>query len=236
MSTNLFPPPPPPPFPPPPIRIWLNSADIPLTTGGWTGRFSMASFTLNGKGYLAAGGVMDASSRQSTSTDVLCYDPTTGTWSQKAAFPGSARTGTASFAINNYGYICTGVAANFSTPTTENWRYDPNQNWWNRKAPFPGYARSYAVGVALNGKGYLGTGAPTSGGADGGLLDWWQYDPVADSWTAKRNMPGTIGRWGAVAFANDHTIGQYVYVGGGLYGLGDNPPQPKNDFYSLYYW
>ena len=339
-TTNLFPPPPLP-FPPPIIRIWLTAPNPPLPPGGplggWKGRFSMASFTITGKGYLVAGGILDAANHQSTSSDMLCFDTATHAWSQKASFPGYARTDMASFVANNQGYVCTGMGPNFSTPTTENWRYDPIQNYWTRKTSFPGIARSFAVGAGLNGKGYVGTGAPSYGVADGGLSDWWQYDPVADHWTQKRDLPGSMGRWGAASFANDQpggkayvttglqsiygsglglgngyaydpasdtwsampvlnlpdtvpgrsyavglstpeggivgtgyngwnyndfwmfsfatnswsklasipgqrfmaqgfTIGPYIYVGGGVYGLGSNPPAPVNDFYSLYYW
>jgi hypothetical protein len=318
---------------PPIIRLWLSGPNIPLPAGtNWTGRFSMASFSVMGKGYLVAGGLMDANQTQGSSTNTLCYDTVTGTWSQKASFPGFVRTGTASFAINNLGYVCTGVGADYATASNENWQYNSKTNTWTRKAPLPGVTRSYAVGAGLNGKGYVGTGAPTAGGVDGGLKDWWEYDPATDHWTQKLNLPSYLGRWGAVAFANDQpggkvylgtgveypygpglgdlweydpvadtwtgmpgppsgtpgriyavgmslpqggvvgtgyngwnyndfimfnystktwstlpaingqrflaqgfAIGHYVYVGGGLYGLGDNPPVPKNDFYSLYW-
>lgn len=212
-TINLIPPPPP--FPPPTIRIWLTGPNIPLAAGGWTGRFSMGSFALAGKGYFVAGGLMNPTYTQGTSTDVFCYDPATGAWSQKPSFPGYARTGMASFAINNYGYICTGIGANYGTATTETWQYDPFQNYWFRKATFPGAARSFAVGVGLNGKGYVGTGTINAGGEDGNLNDWWQYDPSTDHWTAKRSLPGTTGRWGAVAFANDQPGGK-AYVGTGV--------------------
>jgi len=223
-TNNLLPPPPPPPFPPPTIRIWLVGPNLPIRNG-W-GRFSMGSFALSGQGYFVAGGIMDATHVQGTSTDVICFNPATGTWSQKAAFPGYARTGMASFAVNNLGYVCTGVGTNYSTATKETWQYSPIQNFWSRKASLPGPARSYGVGVGLNGMGYVGTGTTNAGGEDGGLTDWWQYNPTTDSWTAKRSMPAIRGRWGAVAFANDQPGGK-AYVGTGVDwpfygpGLGD---------------
>jgi N-acetylneuraminic acid mutarotase len=329
-TNNLIPPPPPPPFPPPTLRIWFAAPNypIPSTAANWTGRFAMASFAIAGKGYLVAGGLMNAAGSKGTSTDVLCYDPTQHWWSQRASFPGNGRIGMASFVANNLGYVCTGAVSNFTTTVTENWAFNPATNSWAIKAPLPAVARSFAVGIGLNGKGYVGTGVPPGGGADGGLNDWWQYDPAADHWTQKRSLPGSLGRWGAVAFANDvpggkaylacgiqsslwtglgdcseydpvadtwtgmpglpsrgrvyavglnhpdggivgtgysgynfddfyqfsyytktwsqvasvpgqrymaqgFAIDRTVYVGGGVYGLGGNPPTPINDFYSL---
>jgi hypothetical protein len=69
------------------------------------------------------------------------------------------------------------------------------------------------VGIGLNGKGYVGTGAPVSGGSDGGFPDWWQYDPAADAWTQKADLPVFNGRWGAVAFANESGGKAYVATG-----------------------
>jgi N-acetylneuraminic acid mutarotase len=206
------------PQPQPPFKIlqWFNGPNLPLPTisKGGLGRFSMGSFAINGKGYLVAGGLMDGAGNQTSSTDVLCYDTATRAWSQKASFPGYARTGLASFAIGNFGYICTGVGANYSTDTTENWQYSSTKNHWTLKAPFGGVARSYGVGVALQGKGYVGTGAPRSGGADGGLNDWWQYDPDLDHWTQRTGLTINETRWGAVAFANDVPGGKaYITTG-----------------------
>lgn len=202
-------------LPPVHYTTWFKGPNIPLPPfiKNWSGLFSAASFSISGKGYFVAGGVKNVVGMQGTSTQTLCWDTATRAWSQKASFPGYARTGAASFVINNQGFVCTGVGDDYSTPTNENWQYNPAANTWTRKSPLPGVARSYAVGIGLGGKGYIGTGAPTSGGIDGGLWDWWQYDPGTDRWTQKTNLPISIGRWGAVSFADQAGGKAYVATG-----------------------
>ena len=213
--------------PQPILTMWVGGPSIPLPPfiKNWSGIFSAATFAITGKGYIVAGGVKNVVGMQGSSTQTLCYDTATRAWTQKASFPGYARTGSASFVVNDLGYVCTGVGADYGTPTNENWQYNPVANSWTKKASLPAVARSYAVGVGLNGQGYVGTGAPTSGGVDGGLWDWWQYDPATDHWTPKANLPTALGRWGAVAFANPQPGGR-AYVATGIeypngLGLGD---------------
>jgi len=205
------------PQPPPIYTTWMSAPAIPLPPfiKNWNGLFSAAAFAISGKGYFVAGGVKNFVGMEGTTTQTLCYDPGARAWTQKADFPGYARTGAAAFVANNLGYVCTGIASDYTTPTNENWQYDPVANTWTPKAPLPSDARSYAVGVALNNMGYVGTGAPVSGGARGGLWDWWQYDPTANHWTPKKNLPIALGRWGAVAFANPNTGGK-AYVATGI--------------------
>jgi hypothetical protein len=42
----------------------------------------------------------------------------------------------------------------------------------------------------MNGKGYVGTGA----GYNGATADFWEYDPVTDTWTQKADFGGGIRR------------------------------------------
>ena len=55
---------------------------------------------------------------------------------------------------------------------------------WTQKAAFPGTSRHLAVAMAVDGKGYFGTGYD---GTDR-LNDFWEYDPVANSWTQKADL------------------------------------------------
>jgi len=93
------------------------------------------------------------------------------------------------------------------------------QDKWERVADFGTNERRGAVAAATeSGLIYAGIGYdpdryPTH------LVDWWEYDSLADSWTQKANFPGVgyLGRWGryeAVAAA----IGNKVYVGTGFDG------------------
>ena len=96
---------------------------------------------------------------------------------------------------------------------------------WTQKANFgtPGSERWQAVSFSINGKGYLGTGQTMSGIR----RDFWEYDPVTDSWTQKADLGLDFydGRQMAVGF----TIGSLGYV-----GLGRDPGSTyKNDLWEF---
>ena len=74
---------------------------------------------------------------------------------------------------------------------------------WTEVAPLPdGFVSNHSYGFALNGKGYLVAGESTSGYTD----SMYEYDPVADAWTALPDFPGaargyTIGdQWNGQAW------------------------------------
>ena len=76
------------------------------------------------------------------------------------------------------------------------------------RADFGGTARHAAVAAEVNGKIYVGTGF------DGAYKkDWWEYDPVADTWTQKTDFGG-VARHAAVAAE----AGGTTYVGTGYDG------------------
>jgi len=129
------------------------------------------------------------------------------TWTQKANFGGSARTGAVGFSIGSKGYIGTGG--------NDFWEYDSATNAWTQKANFGGAARAYAAGFSIGTKGYIGTGQGSTY-----YNDFWEYDPSANAWTQKAHFPGTA-RLGAAAF----TINDKGYIGTGYDG------SYKNDFY-----
>lgn len=76
---------------------------------------------------------------------------------------------------------------------------------WIRKADF-GFSRSFTVGFSIGDKGYIGTGAAF----DTAQKDFWEYDPVSDTWTQKADFAG-VARTGAVGFS----IGDKGYIGTG---------------------
>ena len=81
------------------------------------------------------------------------------------------------------------------------------QNTWMKKASFV-MKRERAVGFSIGDYGYLSTGEDT---ANNVYNDLWQYDPVADTWTQKANLPG-LARRNAIAF----TIDDKGYLGTGI--------------------
>lgn len=78
------------------------------------------------------------------------------------------------------------------------------QDTWVQKADFGGTARFFASGFAIGSKGYI------SYGYDGTTVkDLWQYDPIANSWSRKADLPASGGGDIAVSFS----IGNKAYVG-----------------------
>jgi len=72
------------------------------------------------------------------------------------------------------------------------------------------YTRYGAVGFSIGNKGYIGTGMVYLNGSYSTRKDFWEYDPIADSWTQKADLGGPA-RSAAVGFS----IGQMGYIGTG---------------------
>ena len=121
-----------------------------------------------------------------------------GTWTKMTDFGGLARKEAVGFAIGTKGYIGTGVGGTIATPIyySDFWEYIPattGGGTWTQMADFgatddetAGLKRASAVGFAIGTKGYVGTGY------DGTIYykDLWEYDPTANAWTAKDDLPG----------------------------------------------
>ena len=86
-------------------------------------------------------------------------------------------------------------------------------DYWTQKADFGGTARWIATGFSINGKGYIGTGVDNTTGPRHYTDDFWEFDPVTNTWTQMATFGGTA-RWGSVAFS----IGAKGYITGGFDG------------------
>ena len=60
----------------------------------------------------------------------------TGTWIQKAGFPGLPRANAATFSINNIGYVVSGISEN-GTLLADMYAYNPTADSWTQKASLP---------------------------------------------------------------------------------------------------
>jgi N-acetylneuraminic acid mutarotase len=78
-------------------------------------------FSLNGKGYLATGGL------GSVGSDVWEYDPVTDLWERKTVFEGSSRVDAVSFCIGNRAYLTTGRSS--SSYFDDLWAFDPDNEY-----------------------------------------------------------------------------------------------------------
>jgi len=214
---------------------WTQKANF-----GGINRTYAVGFSMGNKGYIGTGFDMVISGGcVSDGSGITCspitmdsyywndfweYDSTLDTWTQKADFGGTARSGAVGFSIGNKGYIGTGYSE-YSSPYYKKdfWEYDPTLNTWTQRADFGGTARGYAVGFSIGSKGYIGTGK------DGSLYynDFWEYIPTANTWTQKADFGG-ITR----AFAVGFSIGSNGYIGTGEW-YDSNVSQYKgtNDFW-----
>ncbi|MEO6330892.1 MAG: hypothetical protein ABIO55_18295, partial [Ginsengibacter sp.] len=179
-------------------NTWTQKANI-----GRIREASLTGFSIGSKGYMGLG------TDVSMLNDFWEYDPNTNVWTQKANFAGSARYASTGFSIGNKGYVGTGYDGSLKN---DFWEYDPIANIWTQKANFGGGSRANANSFSIGNKGYIGIGEVIRGGSVF-YNDFWEYDPVADSWIQKANFGGSA-RAGATAFS----VGGKGYIGTGYDG------------------
>lgn len=111
-------------------------------------------------------------------------------WTKKSSFDGMKREKAVAFSIDSLGYVSCGVDTAEQT-LNDLWQYNPSDDSWTQMASIPGSARRNAVAFVAQGKGYVGTGLDLDDGELGQKLkDFWEYDPLGNSWTEKAHYPG----------------------------------------------
>ncbi|MEL6988876.1 MAG: kelch repeat-containing protein [Bacteroidota bacterium] len=100
-------------------------------------------------------------------------------------FPGSERSGTANFKINDKFYFGLGSMGNGAT-FNDFWEYDITNKTWRQVANFPGSKRRFASATQANGFGYVGLGE-TNVSMD--FEDIYRFDPQSNSWEFLTNHP-----------------------------------------------
>ena len=175
---------------------WAQKAPFP---GGR--RYSVVSFSIGGKGYVATGSDSIIEGYARDYNDLWQYDPGTNTWAQKASLPAMDRANAVGFAIGNYGYLGLGITDSNLTLHKDFWRYDPSTDSWLQMADFGGTPRENAVAFSLLGKGYVTTGDSLSGRCSRDK-DVWEYNPIGNTWVQKADFGGTARTY-AVATAAD---------------------------------
>jgi len=135
------------------------------------------------------------------------YDPAGNAWTRKADFPGKARGSAVAFSIGSKGYIGLGFGEN--ERFADLWEYDPAADCWTQKASLPAAGRDHAGAFVLDGKAYVFGGTRGEAGNDDFLKEVWAYDPAADRWTRKSDMPESTA-----------TPACFVLDGKGYFGTG----------------
>jgi N-acetylneuraminic acid mutarotase len=100
------------------------------------------------------------------------------------------------------------------------WEYTFKTNTWVAKAAYPGpYIHNGATSFSVGNRGYVVGGYQYNGSPewDKGLRDTWEYNPDANSWGQKANLPPFMNRIKATGFS----IGDkgYIVNGQSYYGV-----------------
>jgi N-acetylneuraminic acid mutarotase len=128
-------------------------------------------------------------------------------WTQLSNFPGSGRDDAAIFMINQKAYCVSGKSSN--NCERDMFVFDCTTESWGNAAPLPlGEERQYASAFSWNGKGYLLCGVECNNVL---LKDFFQYDPVLDSWLGLPDFAGTARHGAHAVLLNNkaYLIGGY---------------------------
>ena len=188
----------------PETDTWTERADIP------TPRFLPASSVVNGRIYVIGGGNPVVPAELALPT-VEEYDPATDTWSRKADMP-TPRHGLSTSVLNGKIYAISGYdGTNMATVEA----YDPASDTWARKGDLP-TLRSHLATEVVNGKMYAIGGWDSKESIETVFSSVVVYDPAADTWTKKADMP--TARWSpasGVVNGKIYIIGGTVTTGAG---------------------
>lgn len=149
---------------------------------------------------------------------LLCIEADAqNSWEKKEAFGNDKRSRGIAFSIGNRGYFGMGEDT-ADMVRNDLWEYDPGTDSWMQRASLPAPGRRDAVGIAIGNKGYVGTGIDAAESAFGNNLnDWWEYNPVTNTWTQKATYPGSAS-WNGIYFGCGFTVNGMGYIVGGKQG------------------
>jgi N-acetylneuraminic acid mutarotase len=177
----------------------------------WASRASMAkarsAFALTSGGNLiyAIGG----KSNGTILASVEAYNPTSNTWTSKAALPSARYDGNGAAATNGLLYL-PGGHNSAGTLTKTLYVYNRSTNVWSTKAALP-ISSGCGASVVISGQLYVLTGCDGTSGYKGRLH---RYSPASNTWTARATAPAAHGH-PAVGVINGK-----LYVAGGRNATG----------------
>jgi N-acetylneuraminic acid mutarotase len=158
---------------------WTKKADMP------TARAGVATAAVNGKIY-AVGGVANAPGPGLATVEE--YDPVTDAWTKKTDMP-TARHFPGIGVVDGKIYVVGGIrhCDNTSSLSTVE-EYDPAIDVWTTRASMP-TARTALSAAVVNGRVYAIGGAQSYTSTATIFSAVEEYDPAADAWTVKPDMP-----------------------------------------------
>src|ERR1019366_4026837 len=150
------------------------------------------------------------------------FDPTANIWSAKADFPGRPKKGAMGFSTGGYGYVGAGATDYQHAAFHDFYQYDTLSDSWTAKANYPDSVMG-GLSFSLNGYGYFGGGFNTTSSHFYTAFNYsnklYQYDPTANHWNPKAQVPGQ-GRLGyfsaSLGTKGYFTSGYLVFPTGGF--------------------
>jgi N-acetylneuraminic acid mutarotase len=182
---------------------WARKASMP------TGRMELATGVVNGKIYAIGGAERPWPTPVAAAEE---YDPVADKWTKKTDMP-TPRGALSASVVDGVIYVIGGQDVNFKTFRTVE-AYNPTTDTWEKKADMP-TARSWLSATAVDGIIYAIGGTTCEGGDTWGSISTLveAYDPVADEWTRKADIPVAKGSHCASA------VDGIIYVSGGGTGI-----------------
>jgi len=207
---------------------WMQKSDFPGSP-----RVVPFSFSIGNTGYIGGGDTLNAGLSSDYVFDVWKYESTTDTWTRLADFPGLRAISLSGVSVENDGFVVELGANNPTAPLTNYkdiyiWKYDRINDTWQKKAKLPSGSKGYDGGgtaFIINNQIYLGAGAADSTEVNGQTVrnNFWMYDPMANTWTSKKDIGGGLRLFGRGFALNDKG-----YIG---LGTGATADDIKADFW-----
>ncbi len=113
------------------------------------------------------------------------FNPSTNFWTQRATFPGEARSQAYGFGLNGMGYA--GCGDGFVNDNLNDfWEFDPVMNLWTRVPNLPGATRENFTAWTIGTKGYICAGTNGTN-----MQDLWEFDDTQiTAGLSEMNGPG----------------------------------------------
>jgi N-acetylneuraminic acid mutarotase len=186
----------------PAADTWTEKASLP------TPREALSSAAVDGRIYAIGGSQWDVTTNRGlVVSSVEMYDPATDTWTPRASLP-SPRSYTAAATLDGKVYVLGGSTGVGKGITSSILMYDPATDTWTEKSPMPGH-RVWSAAAVHDGRIYVFGGAETWSEPAPASSTVFVYDPAADAWAEREDMP--FERWGMPATV----VSGKVYLFGG---------------------
>ncbi|MBL7963181.1 MAG: hypothetical protein JNM31_04965 [Flavobacteriales bacterium] len=161
---------------------------------GWT---DMVAFEAGGKGYFGLG----VNSAFQLNGTLYQYDPATNTIAT-SGYGWGARSQCVGFSVGGFAFVGLGNLetsdgiSTFTYVTGYIFRFSLPAMQAVGQTAFPGGPRKDAISFTLGNKAYVGGGVDvdTTLGMIQNENDLWEYDPVADSWITRADMPANVSK------------------------------------------